>query len=71
MIRTLRMVWPWPTVAARDLAPHVLEDRGLAGLRLGFVVAQPEAIGWPNRVSRALQRQSLRPGGAVVALGDP
>ena len=43
---------------------------GLAGLRLGFAVAQPEAIGWLNRVRAPYNVNRFAQVAAVVALDD-
>lgn len=44
---------------------------GLAGLRLGFAVAQPEAIGWLGRVRAPYNVNRFAQVAAVAALGDP
>jgi histidinol-phosphate aminotransferase len=44
---------------------------GLAGLRLGFVVAQPEVIGWLSRVRAPYNVNRFAQVAGVAALGDP
>jgi len=43
---------------------------GLAGLRVGFLVAQPEAIGWLNRVRAPFNVNRFAQVAAVAALED-
>ena len=58
----------WPRVISLRTFSKIA---GLAGLRLGFVVAQPEAIGWLNRVRAPYNVNRFAQVAAVVALGDP
>jgi histidinol-phosphate aminotransferase len=57
----------WPRVISLRTFSKIA---GLAGLRVGFAVAQPEAIGWLNRVRAPFNVNRFAQVAAVVALGD-
>ena len=57
----------WPRVISLRTFSKIA---GLAGLRLGFAVAQPEAIGWLNRVRAPFNVNRFAQVAAVVALDD-
>jgi histidinol-phosphate aminotransferase len=57
----------WPRVISLRTFSKIA---GLAGLRVGFAVAQPEAIGWLNRVRAPFNVNRFAQVAAVVALDD-
>jgi histidinol-phosphate aminotransferase len=57
----------WPRVISLRTFSKIA---GLAGLRVGFAVAQPEAIGWLNRVRAPYNVNRFAQVAGVVALGD-
>jgi histidinol-phosphate aminotransferase len=58
----------WPRVVSLRTFSKVA---GLAGLRVGFAVAQPEAIGWLNRGRAPYNVNRFAQVAAVAALEDP
>jgi histidinol-phosphate aminotransferase len=57
----------WPRVISLRTFSKIA---GLAGLRVGFAVSQPEAIGWLNRVRAPFNVNRFAQVAAVVALDD-
>jgi len=57
----------WPRVVSLRTFSKVA---GLAGLRVGFLVGQPEAIGWLNRVRAPFNVNRFAQVAAVTALDD-
>jgi histidinol-phosphate aminotransferase len=64
----IALVRRWPRVVSLRTFSKVA---GLAGLRVGFAVAHPEAIGWLHRVRAPYNVNRFAQVAAVAALEDP